>query len=146
MADFNKSRGGNRDDKARKTGSGRTSESIDASPGDVSLDRPRNVTETKAWKEGQAGARRIWWNYKQSLIDSFKKMPRAMQEQMISQISMIVTIGTTALLLSFFYNFLPQMIRVMGVPLMGIAAWWAGTRIVAPIMIGRYEEYLNRDF
>jgi hypothetical protein len=135
--------------KSDRTRGGKSRESIDASPGNASLDapaRPKNIRETKAWQDGSAGVKKMWWNYKQTLSESFKRMGRAQQEQLITQLSMIVTIGTTILLLSFFYNFLPQVVRVFALPLIGVGSWWAGTRIVAPIMIGRYDEYLNREF
>ncbi len=139
---FNKSRGG--PGGQRPAGSRvDPGQSIDASPSGTA---PRNLRETKIWKDSESGMKRMWANYVNTLKDSFRQMPRAEQEQFIKRICVTVTLGVAALVFQFFYPFLPQLLRVLSLPIMLVAAYWAATKIVTPVMIIRYEEYLNRDF
>jgi len=137
---------------ARRGGSSRPkpNDIIDASPGDDSSrvrkgSQPRNIQETQAWQDGVGGARRMWNNYLTLLSTSFAKMSRQGQEQFITRLSQIVTIGSAALFTSIFYAFLPSIVRVFALPLVIVGAWWAGTNIVAPQMIVRFSQYLNED-
>jgi hypothetical protein len=106
----------------------------------------RSIQDTKIYKDSMSGLRYGWNNYVQLLKNSFNRMPRANQEALITRFSMIITIGVSIIMIIFFYPFLPLFLRVIGVPLGLAAAWWAGTRIVGPVMIVRYEEHLNREF
>ncbi len=155
--DFSKTKGGGpRGGKKGRAGDG--PDSIDASPGMPAQTEqggkrfegggtgPKNIMETQAWKEGTGGAKKLWGNYMNILSDSFARMPRDGQEQLITRLSQVLTIGSAILILSFFYAFIPVFIRVLALPAVVVGAWYAGTKVVAPIMIARFDSYLNRDF
>lgn len=151
-SDKSSSYGSTRSSSGRKKGDG----TIDASPDNTAASRTgskpglgsgaRNVLETKAWQESKAGALRIWHNYKLMLITKFKQLPRAEQETLITRICQVVTMGSAVLVIQLFYSFLPLFLRVLALPLALVGAWWAGTRVVAPMMIIRYDEHLNREY
>lgn len=128
---------------------------IDASPGDSpelsapgSLPRsgtgPRNIQETRVWKESTSGLKRMWQNYLAMLGTQFRRMLRAEQVELITRLCQIVTIGSAALITMLFYGFIPLYLKIFVLPAILLGAWWTGTNVVAPIMIGRYEQYLNR--
>lgn len=118
-------------------------EVIDASP---AAEAPvRNITETKAWKSSRKGAQRFWFNYKKLLKDSFDKMDRDEQENLISKFCTIITMGVTVLLLLAFSSFLPREVRVLGVPIALFVAWFLGTRVVTEVMIERLEGILKKE-
>jgi len=119
---------------------------IDATPPKGGSMSPRNIQETQVYKEGQAGVKRFWSNYTTMLKTQFQRMSRAEQEGMITRLCQIVTIGSAMLVTSLFYSFLPLFLRVFALPVMFLAAYWAGTKVVSPIMIVRYDQYLNREF
>lgn len=156
--DFRKAKGAKRDDDAPGRASqrrGRQDEdTIDASPGGSPSigarggrpGAPRSVQDTKFYKETSTGAKAAWTNYTAMLATQFKRMSRAEQENMITRLCQIVTIGSAMLVISLFYNFLPLFLRVFALPLVFIGAYWAGTKIVSPIMIVRYDRYLNREY
>lgn len=122
-------------------------DTIDASPGQVeSRSSLNSIQETKIWKESTSGIKRMWSTYVQILKDSFQRMSRVEQEALITRFCLIVTLGVAVIALSFFYAFLPLGVRVIGLPVIGVVAWFAGTRIIAPVMIARYEKYLNREY
>ena len=112
----------------------------------MSEHKPKNIRETKVWQQSSNGIKHLWSNYMQMLKRSFQTMPRTQQEQLIGRICLIVTIGVSMLLLGFVYSFLPQLLRVFVLPGLFALAYWAGTKLVTPIIIIRYEQYLNRDF
>ncbi len=153
--DFKKSRSGKKPDgkpnEKTFSASPEYGATIDASPGErPSLSRPgtgggpRNLQETKAWQEGTGGLKRMWRNYLTMLGTQFKKMSRREQEDLITRLSQIVTIGSAALITMLFYGFIPLFLKIFVLPGILLGAYWAGTNIVSPIMIARYEQYLNR--
>ncbi len=129
---------------------GQSARTVDASPGDdippVPNHRaPANVRETEAWKASQRGLNRFWDNYRNLLKTSFQGMSRAEQENLVTKLCIIVTIGVTVLAFLLFYTFIPRLGRVFGVPAAIFGAWWAGGRIVAPVVLGRMESLLNKE-
>jgi len=152
--DFKKSRSGKKDAKpSEKTFSASPDygTTIDASPGERPAARPgaaggqgpRSIQETKAWQEGTGGLKRMWHNYVTMLGTQFKKMTRREQEELITRLSQIVTIGSAALITMLFYGFIPLFLKIFVLPGILLGAYWAGTNVVSPIMIARYEQYLN---
>jgi len=124
-------------------------EIIDASPGNGENQQsggPRNIAETKVWKESSGSVKRAWSNYVGMLADRFQMLPRADQEQFITRLSIIVTMGATIIVMVLFYSFLPTAIRLLALPAALVAAYLAGLKIVTPIMVSRFEEYLNREY
>lgn len=117
-----------------------------ARPGGPGRGNPRNIQETQAWQKSQAGIQNMWANYRRVLKTSWQKMPRADQEALITRLCQIVTIGVSVLVLMFFYGFLPKLIAIFAVPGVLIASFWAGTKIVAPIITVQYDQYLNKEF
>lgn len=123
---------------------------VDAAPGDDDLGLavgrpPQNITDTKAFKAGQQGANRMWNNYKTHLITNFKRMNRDDQEALVQRVCVIVTIGVTGIGLLLFYQFIPRLGRVFGVPAAIYGAWWLGNRIVTPVVLDRLSGILNAD-
>ncbi len=130
---------------------------IDASPGEPpeslasrsapqQQSDPRSIRDTKAWQDSSGGAKRLWHNYRTMLITHFQRMPRSEQETLITRISQIITIGSSVLIIQFFYYFVPDIFRVFLLPALLAAAYFAGTKIVAPLMIDRFEQHLNQEF
>lgn len=159
--DPNKMRGNKRDDSSRRgprSGQGSQDDDLDMSPGNYSPGRsgakpaagrpgsPRNIQETQAWQQSQAGLKNMWTNYKRVLKSSWQKMPRVDQEALITRLCQIVTIGVSILVLMFFYGFLPKLIAIFAVPGVLILSFWAGTKVVAPIITVQYDQYLNKEF
>lgn len=125
---------------------------IDASPGDnpyeMSMNpgngtRPNNIRETKAWKNVSGGIKGIWATYMQTLATAFGKMNRDEQVDLIIKGSQIITIGVAVVGLGLFYYFLNVTIRVLITPALLVGAWFLGTKVVAPVMIERFNSLLN---
>ena len=114
-------------------------------PPPESSGRARNITETEAWKSSSKGAKRFWVNYKNVLRDSFNRMSRQEQEDLIIKFAMIVTLGVTCLVILIFYPVTPRLMRVLGLPVALLVAWWAGRRVVGPVVIDRMEGMLRKD-
>jgi hypothetical protein len=106
--------------------------------------KPRNIKENKIWQDSIGALRQMWSNYVNLLSVSFHNMPREEQCKLITRLSQIITIGVTALVMTFFYQFLPLFVRVLVLPPIGIAAWLIGTRIVSPVIIERMGSHLNQ--
>lgn len=123
-------------------------EIIDASPEAQGADpnRPRNIAETKVWKESTGSAKRAWSNYVGMLGSRFQMMPRFDQEQFITRLSIIFTMGATIIVMVMFYSFLPTAVRLLALPGALVASYLVGLKIVTPIMLSRYEQYLNREY
>ncbi|HEY9871094.1 MAG TPA: hypothetical protein V6D08_18150 [Candidatus Obscuribacterales bacterium] len=152
--DFKKSRGGKRGEQRSSdktfSASPDPGATIDARPtgeppplAKQAGGGPRNIQETKAWKESTSGLQRMWHNYLNMLGTQFRRMSRADQEALITRLCQIVTIGSAALVTMLFYGFIPLFLKIFVLPGILLAAYWAGTNVVAPIMIVRYEQYLN---
>lgn len=125
----------------RKKGSGTDR----MNPPPESSGKARNITETEAWKSSSRGAKRFWVNYKNVLRESFNRMSRQEQEDLIIKFAMIVTLGVTCLVILIFYPVTPRLMRVLGLPVALLVAWWAGRRIVGPVVIDRMENMLRKD-
>lgn len=106
---------------------------------------PRNIQETRVWKDSVGGLSSMWKQYVAILKQSFARLPRDKQEFYIIRLSQAVTIGSSILAISFFYPFLPTIIRVFALPLVIVVSWWCGTKIVAPQMVIRMSSYLNKE-
>jgi len=164
--DFKKLKGEKKDDRrgpakspagAPRRGADSDDGSIDMSPGGPPVSGRagagsgpgqgrHSIQDSKVWQEGRTGVRKLWSDYKTMLVTYFQRMPRSEQEDLITRLCLIVTMGVGALALMFFYGFVPQYVRIIVVPAVLGGAYWAGTKIVAPIMIVRYDQYLNREF
>ncbi len=107
--------------------------------------RPRNITDTQGWKSSSKGVKRFWTNYKAILKDSFNRMSRQEQEDLIDKFAMIVTVGVTCLVVLIFYPVIPRTLRVFGLPVALLSAWWAGRRVVGPVVIDRLGSILKKE-
>lgn len=155
--DFNKSRGGRGGSGSSRPGSSRRDTEFDANPDTISnrvlpdssrpgsMDGPRSIHDTKVWQDSSAAGKKMWSNYTDMLKRNFRELSRAQQEQFINRICLITTMGVAALLLMFFYSFLPLFIRVFALPLILGGSYWAGNKVITPIMIIRYEQYLSKE-
>lgn len=106
---------------------------------------PNNIRETQAWKASKHGVNRVWTNYRNTLAEAFRKMNRSEQEALVQRFCLIITMGVTGIALLLFYPLVPQLVRVFFVPAAGVGAFWAGNRIVTPVVLARLEGVLNRD-
>lgn len=106
----------------------------------------RSVQDSKVWKDSTSGIKSLWGNYLQTLANSFNRMSRVQQESLISRICIIMTIGVSIILINLFYSFFPPLVRALMPPLVLALAYFAGARVVTPVMIARFEEHLNREF
>lgn len=107
--------------------------------------RKRDITDTEGWKSSSKGIKRLWNNYINVLRESFNGMSRGEQEDLIDKFAMIITIGVTVLAVLIFYPYIPRLLRVLGLPVALIVAWWAGRKIVGPVVIERMERYLKKE-
>jgi hypothetical protein len=123
---------------------------VNAAPGDddvaLAVGRPpQNIRETEAWKASKRGMGRMWHNYKAHLTTSFQRMNRDEQEALVQRVCVIVTLGVTGIALLLFYQFIPRIGRVFGVPAALFGAYWGGHTIVTPVVLARLETILNKD-
>lgn len=137
--------------KAGSRGTANNDQFIDATPDaetspNMRGGSPRNLQETKVYKDSVKGARAAWQNYLAFLAVKFHDTPRRGQEQFIVRMSQTLTIGSAVLITSLFYPFLPTLIRVFALPGVLVLSWWLGTKIVAPQMTIRFEKHLNQEF
>ncbi|MBX9692359.1 MAG: hypothetical protein K2Z81_08250 [Cyanobacteria bacterium] len=105
---------------------------------------PKNITETKAFQQGMGGIRNLWGNYLDVLGAHFERMSRPQQELFILRMCQVITIGCAIVLASFFYGFIPVLVRVFAFPVFIAGSWFAATRVVSPIIIAQFEHKLNR--
>jgi hypothetical protein len=151
-----KDRGRGPDGRSSRPGSEREGgDDIDMSPGGgyargarpgARPGSPKSIQDTQAWQSSQAGLANMWGNYRRVLKTSWQKMPRSDQEALITRLCQIVTIGVSVLVLMFFYGFLPKVIAIFAVPGVLVGSFWAGTKVVAPIIAAQYDQYLNKEF
>jgi len=155
MADKGKGKPGSR---SSMRGPRQLDSGFDASPGGADLPAvtdgasrfgngkkggPKNIQETKAWKDSVGGVQRFWGNYVNTLKTAFKRMDRRQQEDLITRMSQIMTIGTAIITMNVWYYFMPQQVRVITPPIVLFGCWWIGTKIVGPSMIARFDHFLN---
>jgi hypothetical protein len=105
----------------------------------------RNLSGSEGWKSSQQGVKRVWTNYQTMLKNSWDGMTRTQQEDLIDKFAMIITIGVTCLVILIFYPVIPRLLRVLGLPVALLGAWWAGKRIVGPVVIDRLSNILKDD-
>lgn len=131
--------------RAAKGNPGDTDEASPSGNGKRDLIRtnPKNITETRAYKEGKAGIGQMWSNYLRVLGSYFHKMRREDQEQLIVRFCQVVTVGCAVVLTSFFYQFVPSLVKVFALPLFFVGTWFVATRVVSPIIIAQFESKLN---
>lgn len=149
--------------------SGRQQSIIDATPGNGRVDHvdvepnsdkqplPRSAAgqagdQGRGWQSANSPLKGLgnavapfWAKYMELLRTSFQRMNRTEQVQLIVKAAIVVSVGLSAVGLEFFYYFLPLFVRVIAAPLVVVLSWWFGARIVAPMMITRFEHYLNKE-
>jgi hypothetical protein len=133
-------------------------EDIDMNPPVVSFDpsaiqdpgspktHVKNIRDTQVWKASVSGISGMWGNYLNILQRSFQRMSRLEQESLIRKICIAITLGIACLVAMFFYGMVDRTIRLIGLPLFILSAYWASTKIVTPMMIVRYDQYLNKEY
>ena len=136
-------------DKRKQASKKGQEQNFDASPGKdgasqlMSGQRPKSVQDTQVWKGGSRNIKRLWSGYLDTLKQSFYNMPRAGQLELIYKGSIVITMGVAVVSLGLFYYFLPTIVRVFALPVVGVTAWFTATKLVAPIITARMEQYLN---
>lgn len=133
--------GRNRDTRTR-TAAGDTDPTLDIPPPPGA--HPRSLTDTAAFQKGKNSASRMWTQYKNILRTSFVRMTRSEQEALLTKASIIITIGVTIIALGLFYSLIPRMVRVFLVPGALFGAWWIGGKVVAQVIIARFDSFLNK--
>jgi hypothetical protein len=107
----------------------------------------QNIPEqlSQAAKDSVSGGKKLWSNYLQLLLTHFQNMTRYEQEELITKLSWIITVGGAALAWCQIYPLFHPMIRLFACPITGILAYWFGKNIVSRIMIDRFSSYLNNE-
>jgi hypothetical protein len=105
-------------------------------------DRQMGNSKPEAWKNSRAGMNKAWNNYRGHLANSFSRMSRYQQEQLVERMCLIVTIGVTGLALLLFYSLINRTVRVFLVPAAIVGAWWAAKKIVTPVVLDRLSGLL----
>lgn len=106
---------------------------------------PKNITETKAFKQGAGNFKQLWDNYVNILASDFRRRSRYDQEQLILRMCQVITVGCAIVLSTFFYQFVPLLIRVFAFPAFIVGAWFVASRVVSPIIITQLESKLNKE-
>ena len=131
----------------RGRGGGKTDETFDASPDQKSSPQIGNqlnrAGSDNAGDKMKKGALNMWKRYIEILKQSFRAMDRYEQENLITKFCYVIAIGVAAIVMSCFYGLLPQMIRVIALPVFLAGGWFLGAKIVAPAMIKRLESHMN---
>jgi len=105
---------------------------------------PKNITETKAFKQGMGNFKQLWENYINILASDFRRRTRYEQEMLILRMCQVVTVGCAIVLSTFFYQFVPLLIRVFAFPAFIVGSWFVASRVVAPIIVTQLESKLNK--
>ncbi|MBX9937750.1 MAG: hypothetical protein K2Y32_00780 [Candidatus Obscuribacterales bacterium] len=107
-------------------------EVFDASPdaGDK-VDSPSKV-------KGKAAG--FFQKYTNTLKASFDDMNSDEQEALITRFCYVISIGIAMVALSCFYTILPPLVRILALPIVLAAAWFVGSKVVAPAMIERFRK------
>lgn len=71
------------------------------------------------------------------LLDTFDRLSFADKERYTERFSITMAVGAACVASSFFYWFLPPIVRVLVVPLFIGSAWWAGAKLIAPAVVNR---------
>lgn len=79
-------------------------------------------------------------------IRTFDKLSSEQQERYVERYSITVFVGGACILSSFFYWFLPPLVRVLVVPVFIGSAWWAGARIAPNVITREGREQLIQSF
>jgi hypothetical protein len=104
---------------------------------------PQNIKETKIWQQTVGAVQQMLAAWLNMLRVSFLRMGRADQQKLITNFSQIITIGVSCLALSFVYQFLPLLVRVLLLPTVIVAAWWVGSKVVPQVIIKRFGSFFN---
>lgn len=78
--------------------------------------------------------------YTNTLKASFDEMNSDEQEALITRFCYVISIGIAMVGLSCFYTILPPLIRILALPIVLTAAWFVGSKVVAPAMIERFRK------
>lgn len=79
-------------------------------------------------------------------IRTFDKLPPEQQDRYVERYSITVFVGVACILSSFFYWFLPPIVRALVVPVFIGSAWWAGARIAPKLLTPEGREQLIQAF
>lgn len=85
----------------------------------------------------------IWQQYKDLVVNSFRQMPRQQQESVIRTNCAAVSIGVGVVIANAVYYLVPAWVRLIGVPLLIIAGFQSGKKVLAPFVIKQMESHLN---
>jgi hypothetical protein len=107
--------------------------------------KPRNIRETKVWRDTAGAVQQMWSNYVNLLKGNFQTMSREEQCKLITRLCQIITTGVAGLAAQFFfYYYLPLFVKVIALPAYLIGAWMIGTRVVSKVIIKRVDKHLNQ--
>jgi len=95
----------------------------------------------------------LWERFNERLYNFFERKLKQLnqqsvieQERYVERFSITICVGLACVLSSFFYWFLPPLVRVLIVPVFIGAAWWAGARIAPSLMTPEGREQLIQSF
>ena len=133
--------------KRKKAGRG-TVDDFDATPpgdGDIS-DRGNRPPIQPSFQVGQGkGLKKYIDAYWLFLRNSFRSMPREQQIVTINRFAQVLCIGIAVVILQLFYSVLIPQVRIISLPLIVGGAWFVANKLVAPALITRMGNLMNRD-
>jgi len=103
----------------------------------------REVKDSRLFKDSVGGVQRFWFNYTNSLRIHFQRLDRRGQEDLITRMSQILTVGAAVVTTYIWYWMMPLPVRVIVLPVLLFGSWWVGTKIVGPSMIDRFSHLLH---
>jgi hypothetical protein len=135
--------------KKTKPGKGAV-DGFDATPPDDASDMlagngKKNLSQHPAIDKGKKGAQKFLTQYKTFLITSFRSSPRIQQESWIHRLAQVLCIGISCIVLNSFYSVLLPPIRIISLPILVGAAWFAANKLVAPAIIKRLGNNMSNN-
>lgn len=85
----------------------------------------------------------LWDQYVRDMIAHFNGMTRDEKESLIVRACQVGTMGCAIVLTCFFYQFIPNLIRIFALPAFIIGSWFVASTVVGPIVIRQFDSQLN---
>ena len=79
-----------------------------------------------------------WNRYIQIIEAGFKRLSRDEKERLVTRMCQVITVGCAVVLASFFYQFVPTLIRAFAIPAFIIGSWFIATKMRIPLTASKY--------
>lgn len=103
---------------------------------------PVKETLKRRWEEFNARL----FEHSSKVIRTFDSLSEVERQRYVERFSITTCIGFACILSSFFYWFLPPVVRVLVVPIFIGSAWWAGARIAPKLITPEGRERFIQSF